>query len=332
MASTDSFTNAFNATTMETTTSTTNYTEIFIITLKIVIGLVGTIGNMTVCVAVFQMRSKEVKFLIGSQATIDFSTSAVLVATTITSTYPQLISPRSYTAGYLYCLIWHWNGLLFFLFSLSTYNLVAISIERYMAVIHPIWYRTSFSRKKAIILGAVLWVIAPILQIVFCVEQTYYIDGTCHFLGLTPFWLAIVGVLLFCWDFFGPSLVMVVCFSRISWHLLQQDKEASLMRGDTRKGISTVSGKTTPDTKDDGLSRSRNVTKTFLTVFVAFLICWSCNQFLFLQRNVGGFLYHGTPLNHFADGMAILNCAINPCIYVFRFQQYREKIKAMFCC
>ncbi|XP_072027822.1 cannabinoid receptor 1-like [Amphiura filiformis] len=305
---------------------------------KIIVGIMGILGNLTVCLAVIQMRSKEVKFLIGSQAAIDLLTSIVLLAGTFTgrNTFVQLVSPNNYIFGYIYCVFWHYNGLLFYLSTMSTYNLVAISVERYIAVLHPMWYRTNFSRNKAIVLGASLWLIAPTMQLVTCIGQTYYIDGRCRWIGFPLIGEAITGILLFIWDFFGPCIVMGYCFARIIFELMTQDERAKELQAD--KEISTVSRVTEDGHKESGksavvtaagINRSRNVTKTFLLVFIAFVLCWVTNQVLYLQKNLGGYRYHGTSLNHFANGMAILNSAINPFIYVFRFKQYREKMKAM---
>ena len=311
-------------------------TEIYLTAQRILVGIIGILGNLTVCIIVTNLKSNEVKSLIISQAFIDFLTSCVLVTGTITSRflYSQLVSPKSHTLGIMYCMLWHWDGLLFSLFSISTWNLVAISIERYMAVIHPIWYRTSFTRKKALMLGACLWVIAPTMQIIHVARSTYYTGGKCGYVRFAQPYLGIVGVFLFLWDYFIPCLIMGYCFSRISIALKEQDVKALSLKGGVEVG--TVSGKVSGSAKavDEkaAMARSRNVTKTFLIVFLAFVLCWATNQILFLQRNLGGYAHHGTPENHFANTMSILNSACNPFIYVFRYKQYRDTMMAVFCC
>ena len=317
--------------------------DVYLISVRILVGILGVLGNLTVCIVVSKLKSNEVKFLIVSQAFIDFLTSFVLVAGTLAnlvkhddgnnSWYIQLVSPKNHAVGYFYCMFWHWEGLLFCLFSISTYNLVAISIERYMAVIYAMWYRTGFTSKKAMLLGAALWMIAPTMQIIFCSMQTAYIDGICYFTWSKQPYLGIIGVCMFLWDYFGPCLIMGYCFTRISMELRTQDFRAKSLKEGGSSSVSTVSGKVSESSADDrkAMSRSRNVTKTFLFVFFAFVLCWATNQFLFLQRNLGGYIYHGNPENHFANTMAILNSTINPVIYMFRYKQYREKLKQIIC-
>ncbi|XP_072046903.1 histamine H2 receptor-like [Amphiura filiformis] len=310
-------------------------TAIFLTSLRMLVGILGVLSNLTVCIGVTSMKTNEVKFLIISQAFIDFLTSFVFVTRTVTSRfmYTWFVSPTSQALGYIYCMFWHWDGLFYFLFSISTYNLVAIAIERYMAVLHAIWYRTCFTPKKAMMLGAALWIIAPTMQVVNSATQNAYFDGKCQFLRFTQPYLGIVGVFLFLWDYFVPCLIMGYCFTRIYTELREQDKRVKSLQGDSINGVSTVSGKLSESSADDkkATSRSRNVSKTFLLVYLAFVLCWATNQFLFLQRNLGGYIYRGKPVNHFANSMAILNLTVNPFIYVLRFQQYREKLKQIFC-
>jgi len=52
--------------------------------------------------------------------------------------------------------MWMWSGLLS-----STYGIVAVTFERYLAVVHPIWHKAKFTRKKALLLIISVWIIGP---------------------------------------------------------------------------------------------------------------------------------------------------------------------------
>ncbi len=159
-----------------------------------------------------------------------------------------------------------------------------------------IWFRTGFTPKKASLLQPCR---------TFSSMQTAYIDGTCRFIRLKQPYL---GISIFWWDYFGPCLIMEYCLKRVSMNLRTQDCRTKWLKGEG-SSIPTVSGQVSETSPDDRktMSRSRNVTKTFLFVFFAFVFCWATHQFLFLQRNLGGYSYHGNPENHFANTMAILN-------------------------
>lgn len=332
--------------------------EIYLIAFKITIGLIGMIGNLTVLLVIKQMATQKVKFLICSQAMIDFLTSFVLVADTFTTLYPTA-PPQNIVIGYLYCWLWPTQLILFGLFSASTWNLVAISIERYFAVMHAMWYRINFSETKATVMGVIAWIIAPTMQITYvAIKRERYVNGECIDNKMPPTTQIIVGVFIFLWDFFLPCMIMGFCFTRISLSLSEQDRQAKTMRAYTDKEMSTVSRKVSNNATDDAaaetrenknkkrvtatksdsmkkdtsaeMSRSRNVTQTFVKIFVVFVICWITNQCLFFQYNLGGYRIWGRPENHFANSMAILNSACNPFIYVLNMKAYREKLRG-FC-
>ena len=66
----------------------------------------------------------------------------------------------------------------------------------------------------------------------------------------------------------------------------------------------------------------RNVLKTLLTVFGCFVLCASCNEFLFLlyffdiSVDFGGVFYHFTVFAVFS------NCCFNPLIYAFKYNDF----------
>ena len=79
---------------------------LFLSSIKIIIGVVGILGNSVVLVVLIKIPTQKVKFLIASQATIDLVTSAVLIADTITQLYRHNFKEyvESGHFAYLYCL------------------------------------------------------------------------------------------------------------------------------------------------------------------------------------------------------------------------------------
>ncbi|XP_072033352.1 alpha-1A adrenergic receptor-like [Amphiura filiformis] len=320
--------------------------EYFTMCFKLAVGLIGLVGNLLVVLVLTQLRSHSFKFLIGSQAVIDLLTSSALTIHTFTQIYPGIPypvpPPGNNFFGHLHCMFWYSGIFMFCLFAMSTYNLLAITIERYMAVVHAMWYRTTFSSKKAMLLGLVAWLLAPLIQLIYGLPQYDYKNGQCLYVVLSPTLLAVLGAMTFFWDFFIPCVIMGVCFTRICLVIYKQDKDARSLQGHEANTMSsTVSGSVVekemgdqPKKKKDSaadMRRSRNVTKTFLIVYLAFVLCWITNQVLFLQFNLGGYVHFGRPENHFANSLAILNSACNPFIYVLHLKQYRDKLKSFFC-
>ena len=315
----------------------------FLLGFKISVGIIGALGNFIVCVILLQIKAQKIKLLIASQAIIDMITSITLVASSLSEVYHVPI-PQNTVFGYLFCAFWVSGILTFVLFSISTFNLVAISIERYVAVLYPMQYRIDFTRKKALILGATCWVLAPTLQLIYGLPQWGYGNGRCKYYSVSASRLSITGMLLFLWEFFIPCVIMAFSFTRISLILRKHDLKAKSLQAHSVEinsvsrsvsqsggdGESKEAGNPQNRATEEDTRRSRNVTKTFIIVFVVFLLCWLLNQTLFLQYNMGGYMHFGKPENHFANSMAILNSACNPIIYTLHLKQYREKLCSCF--
>ena len=199
---------------------------IYLSIVKIVIGIIGITGNLMV-LAVLKFQSQRGQFLICSQAVLDMLTSILFVADAFTSLYPPGV-PQDPIFGYLYCLIWNFGAIVFVIFALSTYSLVAISIERYVLVLYPLYYRTHITQLMQVLLGGVAWLLGPIVQVIYCITQLKYSDGSCVFkiMPLTN----LLGVFIFVWEYFIPVAIMGFCFARICVRLYAQDKEAKHLK------------------------------------------------------------------------------------------------------
>ena len=300
--------------------------ETFIVGLKIVVGFAGILGNTMVCVVLSKMRSEKVNFLIRSQAIIDLVTSAFFVAYAFGEDLYPFSIPRLTVVAYLYCLIWKSTNAKFWLFSISTYNLIAISIERYISIIHPLWYLHSFTKHKTILLACCAWFLGPIFQILYSVSQTFYVDGHCTFNQYQTNGRIIMGIWLFIWDFFMPCMIMTYCSTKICLVVISQKKQVDNLKTRFASRNSTVEVTDRADAR-----RSRSITITFIVVVLTFVVCWSTDQFTFLYQNISGFYDVNPSLTFFSHAMAQLNSAVNPIIYVLFMREYREKVMTMFC-
>ena len=296
--------------------------DTFMLCLTIALGIIGVLGNLTACFVLRRIKSQKVNFLIGSQATIDLLASLILLADAclLHRKIYRIPTPQQPTLGYIFCAFLYWDTILFCVFAASTYNLVAISIERYIAVLYPFLYSASFTRRKAVVMGCIVWMSAPIMHITYAVTQSDYIDGDCGFRQQSPSNRALLGVLIFIWDVFIPCMIMGFCSTRICLVVVSQIKADHKLNSVPAKGNNAIK-----------IRRSHNVTITFIAVVIAYVTCWATNQISFLQSNLGGFQHYGEPVYHFGNAMAILNSAINPFLYVICMREYRDKLKTLLC-
>ena len=70
----------------------------------------------------------------------------------------------------------------------------------------------------------------------------------------------------------------------------------------------------------------QNVIKTLILVSVAFIVCWTPSQLLFLQFNLGrsindrGWLYYTTVV------LVFVNSCINPLVCILNYKECRNRI------
>ncbi|XP_072035540.1 somatostatin receptor type 2-like [Amphiura filiformis] len=287
--------------------------ETILASIKIIIGFVGLIGNFTVCLVTVRLKRHKVNILIVTQAIVDLLASLVLVIWTFTNIYPPAVPTYAFL-GYLYCFLWQSRLILFFLFAVSTFNLVAISLERYIAVLHPMSYGNTLTRSKIFVLVALAWIFGPIMEVIYAIITVGALqNGECGHPSVNENTKSAIGILIFLWQFFVPCIIMGFCFTRIALELQKREKRLK-----KRSAASSASKQT------------RNVTIALITVFAVYVICWSTDHFLFLQYNLGGYIDFNGPLYGFAVSMAILNSACNPIIYAFRYDQYRKELHVLF--
>ena len=125
---------------------------------KIIVGSIGVVGNLLVVIVMIKHKKlfQHIKttFLV-NQSVIDGIVSLLLVMTTFVS--PELHSGVHGLSVELYCKIWLSQVPIWGLMVSSTYNLMAISTERYLAIVHPIWHKVSFTKMIADSVAICIW-------------------------------------------------------------------------------------------------------------------------------------------------------------------------------
>ena len=61
----------------------------------------------------------------------------------------------------------------------SSYSQIAVTIERYIGIVHPMFHHTSFSKKNVIFLAIASWWPGPMLKLCFTVPTSNVINGSC---------------------------------------------------------------------------------------------------------------------------------------------------------
>ncbi|XP_056303140.1 proteinase-activated receptor 3 [Danio aesculapii] len=118
----------------------------------------------------------------------------------------------------------------------SAFTLACISIKRYIAVVHPFFYKSLPKRSFSAWGGLIVWIVFIVTLLPEClVKQSYHIMHlgitTCHDVhpdNIEYRWLEYYNLGLTCVGFFGPLVVTIACYASIVWHLNRSHRDWAL--------------------------------------------------------------------------------------------------------
>ncbi|XP_030847032.1 type-1 angiotensin II receptor B-like [Strongylocentrotus purpuratus] len=134
----------------------------FVRTIYGLIAFCGITGNALVCFVLLRvpaLRTRTSHFII-NLAVNDLATSLLVIPFHLFMNFPPAPSGL---AGQLYCRLFISKAVLWASIVASACSLVAVTAERYFAVVHPIRYKLYFTPRLAIIVVVSCWVFAILL-------------------------------------------------------------------------------------------------------------------------------------------------------------------------
>jgi len=93
------------------------------------------------------MRNHITNLYIINQSLIDASVATFLFLTTLLQDDRQPRTPGNWADEAL-CRLWFTKMPLWGLLVSSTYNVVSLTVERFLAIVYPFWYRAWYSRRR----------------------------------------------------------------------------------------------------------------------------------------------------------------------------------------
>ncbi len=282
-----------------------------------IIGCIGVVGNFLVAFVLFSvpsLRKKLTNVFIINQSVIDLFVSIFLIATyNVDSNVPW-----DDFRGQLLCKFWQSKLFLWGFLVSSTYNLVALTVERWLEVVHPIWHKVSFSRNKATVGIVFIWIFGPAWNASYMIVSSIVIDGQCAIYSYwpSPTVRKMFGVITVTLQFLIPLCILVFCYGAIVLALHRRIKDDVL-------GIKQG--------KESNLARGRrNTIKTLALVALCFVLCWSWNQMYYLMMNLGFPEDYESNFYHFTVIAVFLNSCVNPIIYSLKYDPFKKAARGLF--
>ena len=220
-------------------------------------------------------------------------------------------------AARLYCILWISPPIFQGLGTSSGFNLMFLSIERYLAITKPLSYDEHRIKRRLPVLIPAIWISGLICMLP---DPIYFkvVDGACIYTGGTLPQRDILLMFSY-YAFMGfviPGVTMLVLYTHMGvvlWRSQQLQKQM------TSQGAK----------KNDLLGKAQvNIFFTCLTLLVLFLTCWVLNRvstMLFFAHVV----LSNRILFDVSSMLIVLNSVVNPFIYTIRYDELQLHLKML---
>lgn len=197
----------------------------------------------------------------------------------------------------------------------STFCLTVMSIDRYLAVVHPI--RSTRWRKPQVakVLSSMMWVVSFLVVLPVTIYSNVQKDpDTCNVIWPEPNKLWSIAFILYTaiLGFFGPLVVISLCYLLI----VIKVRSAGVRAGRTKRRKS-----------------ERKVTRMVVVIVLVFVICW----LPFFTTNTVN-LIHPIPGNEttmtvyfFLVILTYVNSCANPILYGFLSENFKQSFQKVLC-
>uniref|UniRef100_A0AAY4EE21 Opioid related nociceptin receptor 1 n=1 Tax=Denticeps clupeoides TaxID=299321 RepID=A0AAY4EE21_9TELE len=195
----------------------------------------------------------------------------------------------------------------------SIFTLTVMSMDRYIAVCHPVRSLAVRVPSKAKVVNIGVWVLASAigLPVMLMGQMEVEQNGSIECMVVLPhpqnYWEPIFGTCVFLFSFAVPVSVISGCYSL----MIRRLRSVRLLSGSRER--------------DQNL---RRITHMVLVIVLAFVICWAPVQVLALIQSLGhmdlGGNQAGLVAMHFCIALGYANSCLNPILYAFLDENFKR--------
>lgn len=300
-----------------------NVLSIAIPVLFSLIAVIGIGGNLLVIIVVVsnkQMRNST-NMLILNLALADMFFIVICVPfTAVGYVMPQ------WPFGDAFCKFY--NYMIYVTAYASMYTLVMMSIDRYLAVCHPIWSMGIRTEKNTLIVIIASWFVITLstIPILFKHGVRIIVDDKMQLCilisafeedneGGTPYHSRVFYSCFFVFGYLLPLAMVCILYGLLLKRLLCGMKPGGCQSAESMRG-------------------KKRVTKMVVIVICTFAICWLPLHMRYLIHFFGK--YHENAAFYIfqviATCMAYANSCVNPILYAFLSENFRKSFRKLLCC
>ncbi|KAJ0180662.1 hypothetical protein K1T71_004066 [Dendrolimus kikuchii] len=289
-------------------------------TLEILVALVAVVGNAMVIYVFHRDRRlrRRTNYYIVSLAVADFLVGLLGIPFAILASVglPKNLHACLFTVS-----------LLVMLCTISIFCLVAVSVDRYWAILHPMCYSRNVRTRTAIGIISVCWVAGAGVGLLplFGWHSAERAPG-CYFVEVMDY-----NYLLFLYfaTIVTPSVLLAAFYAHIYRVVVKQLSEVMTVEGGGRGRI--TGGGTMLRVLGAAQKREVKATQNLAIIVFFFIICWIP---LYTINAIKAFMPEldiPNPLTYVCIIVSHLNSAINPLLYAYHLRDFRAALKGLIC-
>ncbi|XP_037397854.1 adenosine receptor A1-like [Pygocentrus nattereri] len=283
---------------------------------EIMISIISTSGNLLVCLAVGCNKKLQnvTNYFLVSLSVADFFVGTLAIPCAIMTDLGLPHHNLYLCIAILYMLL--------MLTQSSIFSLLAVAIERYVAILLPFQYQRLLKPRNARLVILLTWLLAFLVGSVPLMGW----HGRSDEMNYCSFACVVDMAYMVYFNFFGCVLVPLVTMFIIYTHIFVT------VRRHVRRTAAMQTALELQARQNTGMrDEARKATSIFVLVFV-FALCWIP---LYTVNCVHLFCPHckiPLPLSLITIILSHANSAINPLLYAYKLKSFRDAFKAIFLC
>ena len=185
----------------------------------VIIGVVGAAANGLIVYAMVASKQHTKQLLIFNQNVFDLCSCILLLITyTLKLCRIHLVG----TLGFWLCMLLINQGLLWSSVNGSAMNLMSITVERYLKVVHPSWSKKLLRKWVMRSVVAFTWLAGTIYNMTLVFSRSIVIDVVCNYVD----WKSQVAWLVHSiWYFISFFVIVVFIFTFCYWRILVENEQ-----------------------------------------------------------------------------------------------------------
>ncbi|XP_038052345.1 neuromedin-U receptor 2-like [Patiria miniata] len=292
-------------------------------------GVIGVLGNLLVCYVILRVKflHNMTNYLLVNLAVADMLLCLQVFLYYLTSDCKLIDFSRfGNSVRDLFCRLLSSKFLGWVLSYASAYNLCVVTLERYIAIVHPLRYARKLTTARIVTLIVLMWVISFLisLPIIFTIEPSNNPNKICSIKYPHPLFPILLSIFTFLFGYLLPLTLMSLAYYKMQVTLKRQAKALKLQHARAAAY--------------DLVIARQNLVSMLRTVLGALIVLWTVDYFAILlcfqQTDKAQFLFCGSTGYHytrvFANSLFNFNSVINPIIYEFKYKKFRQGLKVAF--